>query len=126
MVPLQVPMAFDEHFKVDIPGIVKDILRAAKKDKVITDDESALIKRIKADLAAYERAVNRYRKKHPLTQKQFAIMQNKLRDVLVNALKTADIDEKITADEKRIILIVADVVEDTIYKQMTKIDELTR
>ena len=117
-------MDFKEYFELDISGLVSDVLKTAHADKVVTKDEKALIKRITADLKAYEKALNKYAKKKRISETEVLRLQNKLRMVLINAIKTADLDQVISKDEQQIILVVADVVEEAIRKQMDLLEQI--
>jgi hypothetical protein len=90
--------------------MIAEILKAAKEDGIISEDEQALIDSIQANIAKYYRILDKSYEDGVITSDEEHNFYEARKIILEEALKVAREDEQITQDEFRIIKVLRHVI----------------
>lgn len=104
----------------DLPAeeILRAVIQEAKKDAQITPDEQALITGIEEDLQHYESTLTKADEDKIYTEDEIKDLEKALKSILMNSLKRAQQDRKVTKDEEAIILALVRKIEDVIAEKL--------
>ncbi len=105
-------------FELPTTEILRAVFDEAMSDEQITPEEQTLISGIEEDLKHYQSTLTKADEDKVYTEGEIKELETALKSILMNSLRRAQQDRKVTKDEEAIIMTLVKKVEDIITEKL--------